>query len=326
VSHSLRLGRIAGIRVGLHWSVAIFAAFISWNLATLYFPEFAPGHSGAVYALSGFIAAVLLAGSILAHELGHSLVALRHGVPIRSITLWLMGGVAHMGREAATPRQACEIAAAGPAVSVAVAFAAGLSAVGAAMVGFGALTVATLGYLALVNAGLALFNLIPALPLDGGRILHAWKWHRGGDREVATVDAARIGRLFGFAIIGFGLFQLLASTGSGLWSILLGFFVLGQAGAERRRAERRIALRNRPALSPLAAMLERFLRPGSTTADTRHGTVFAPGDHHHDEPSAANREAFYQDPFTRARFDRGGGSGRFPGERVIETVEVTRVD
>lgn len=297
MSHSIRLGRIAGIRVGLHWSVAIFAAFISWNLATLYFPEFAPGHSGIVYALSGLAAAVLLGASILAHELGHSLVALRRGVPIRSITLWLMGGVAHMGREARTPRHAFEIAAAGPAVSVAVAVAAGLGAITAAVVGLGALTVATLGYLALVNAGLALFNLIPALPLDGGRILHAWKWHRGGDREVATVDAARIGRMFGFGIIAFGLFQLFAGTGSGLWSILLGLFVLGQAGAERRRAQRRIAQRNRPAMPPIAAMLERLLRSGPAAPGPGFGPTMRP----------------------TPRSPRGDAD-------VIETVEVTRID
>lgn len=305
MSHSLRLGRIAGIRVGLHWSVAIFAAFISWNLATLYFPEFAPGHSGLTYALSGFVAAALLGASILAHELGHSLVALRRGVPIRSITLWLMGGVAHMGREARTPRHAFEIAAAGPAVSVAVAIGSGLAAIGAAATGLGALVVATLGYLALVNAGLALFNLIPALPLDGGRILHAWKWHKGGDREVATVDAARIGRLFGFAIIGFGFFQMFAGAGSGIWSILLGLFVLGQAAAERRRAQHRIAMRNRPPVPPLVAALQRFLRT---------------------PPPPQQRDRQVQDYPYAPGFGRTGPTMRSPRGDVIETVEVTRVD
>lgn len=272
MSDSIRLGRIRGIKIGLHWSVAIFAAFISWNLASFYFPEFAPGHAGGTYAIAGLMAATLLGASILAHELGHSLVAIRHGIKIDGITLWLMGGVARLESDARTPRHAFEIAAAGPAVSVAIAFGAGLTAAGAALAGFGSLTVAMFVYLGIVNAGLALFNLIPALPLDGGRILQAWKWHKGGDREYATVDAAKIGRVFGWMIVGVGLMQLFTGTSSGLWGIMVGLFVISQAKAERRRAERQIAMRDRPAVPAWAAALGRLLgspTPGGPVIDVR---------------------------------------------------------
>lgn len=272
MSDSIRLGRIRGIKIGLHWSVAIFAAFISWNLASLYFPAFAPGYAGTTYAAFGLIAATLLAGSILAHELGHALVAIRHGIKIDGITLWLMGGVARLESEATTPRHAFDIAAAGPAVSIGIAVGSALAALSSGFIGLGALITATFAYLAIVNTGLALFNLIPALPLDGGRILQAWKWHRGGDREYATIDAAKVGRVFGAMIVGVGAIQLFTGTGSGLWGMMIGLFVMSQAKAERKRAERAIALRNRPAMPPWAEMLGRLLG-GQTNAAPAPRTV-----------------------------------------------------
>jgi len=256
VSNTITLGRLRGISIGIHWSVAFFAAFVAWNLATFFYPEFAPGYDGLTYALWGFVAAASLSGSILAHELGHATTAQRRGIGIDGITLWLLGGVARMKRQADTPRDAFAIAAAGPAVSVGLALIAGGLAIGSALVAASPLVVATLGYLALVNAGLALFNMLPALPLDGGRILQSWKWHRGGDREVATVDAARIGRLFGFALVGLGLAQLFGGLGNGLWTIMLGFFVATRARAEGRHAERVIAMRNRRASSPFTPLYQ----------------------------------------------------------------------
>lgn len=266
MSNTLTFGRIRGIRIGIHWSVAFFAAFVAYNLATFFYPEFAPGYAGFTYALWGFLAAGLLSGSILAHELGHATTAQNRGIGIEGITLWLLGGVAQMKAEANTPRDAFAIAAAGPAVSVGLAILTGVLAVGGGLIGGSPLVIATLGYLALVNAGLALFNLIPALPLDGGRILQSWKWHKGGDREVATVDAAKIGRLFGFALVGLGLLQLFGGLGNGLWTIMLGFFVASRARAERRHAERIIAMRNRRAASPLAPLFQLVER---ITAPTR---------------------------------------------------------
>lgn len=254
-SNTMTLGRFRGIQLGIHWSVAFFAAFVAYNLATFFYPEFAPGYDGITYAVWGFAAAGLLSGSILAHELGHATTAQQRGIGIEGINLWLLGGVAQMERPADTPRDAFAIAAAGPAVSVGLAVVTGVLAIGAALLAVSPLIVATLGYLALVNAGLALFNLIPALPLDGGRILQSWKWHRDGDREVATVDAARIGRLFGFAMVGLGLAQLFGGLGNGLWTIMLGFFVASRARAEGRQAERIIAMRNRRASSPFAPLL-----------------------------------------------------------------------
>lgn len=266
VSNSMTLGRINGIHIGLHWSVAIFATFVAYNLASFFFPEFAPGFGSLTYALAGFTAAGLLAGSILAHELGHATTALRRGIGVDGITLWLLGGVARMDAQANKPMDAFAIAAAGPAVSVAIAVGAAGGAIGGSLLGVSSLIVATLGYLAVVNAGLALFNLIPALPLDGGRILQAWKWHKGGDREVATVDAAKIGRLFGFALVGAGLLQLFGGLGNGFFTVMIGFFVASRAKAEGRQAERMIAMRNRSTAPPLLQMLGRLFGGPSQAA------------------------------------------------------------
>lgn len=254
MNDSIRLGRIRGIPVGLHWSLFVFAAVVATNLAGFFFPTFAPGLGRGLYLAAGAVAALLLAASILAHEFGHALVARRHGVGTNGITLWLLGGVARLTAEPRTPRHAFDIAVAGPLVSVALAAAAGTSAVVGAVVGLPTIVVATLGYLGIVNLGLALFNMLPALPLDGGRALQAWKWHRNGDREVATVEAAGIGRRIGQGIIGIGMLQLLMGGGNGLWTAALGLFVLVQANGERRRAERVIAARNRPrtTFDPLA--------------------------------------------------------------------------
>ena len=261
MTDSIRLGRIAGIKVGLHWSVAIFGLFIAWNLSQFFFPEFAPGHTSTTYFAVSLLGAAALGASILAHELGHATVAVRRGVGIDGITLWVMGGVARMTSEPRTPRHAFEIAAAGPAVSVVAAVATGIVAGVGSAAGLGALSVWFFGWLALVNGALALFNLIPALPLDGGRILHAWKWHRGGDREIATVRAAKLGRAFGRAMFVLAAFQLWTDSGNGLWTGLLGLFVISQANADRRRAEHRIAMRNRPTTAPLLSLLRLFGGP-----------------------------------------------------------------
>ena len=265
MNDSIRLGRISGIPVGLHWSLLVFGVVVATNLAGFFFPTFAPGASSAVLLAAGAIAAALLSLSILAHEFGHALVARHHGVGTNGITLWMLGGVARLTGEPRTPRHAFDIAVAGPLVSVAIAAAAGLSAVVSAVVGLPTLVVAVLGYLGAVNLGLAVFNMLPALPLDGGRALQAWKWHRNGDREVATVEAAQIGRRVAQGMIGLGMLQLFLGAGNGLWTAALGLFVLWQANGERRRAERIIAARNRPqaAFDPLAFL--RMVMQGPAT-------------------------------------------------------------
>ena len=234
--------------VGLHWSLFVFAAVLSLSLAGSFLPEFAPGLSGAVYLAAGLSGAVLLSASVLAHELGHAVVAQRHLVRVDGITLWMLGGMARLSSEPTTPRSAFRIAIAGPAVSLGLAVAGGMVTAAGFALGMPSLLVALMAYLAVVNGALAVFNMVPALPLDGGRVLQAWKWRRIGDSAIATVETARIGRMIGYGIVALGLLQLFAGQANGLWLSLIGLFVVSQARREEIRARRIIAARGRPAI------------------------------------------------------------------------------
>jgi Zn-dependent protease len=225
---SLRIGRIAGIPVGVHWSLAVVAALLTTELATGPLRS-TVGGDGTALALASAMAVAFFA-SILAHELGHALVARRHGVGTEGIDLWAMGGVARLSKEPPTPRAAWRIAVAGPAVSaVLVALFAVL-----AVVLSGPAAVA-LAWLAVVNAVVTVVNLVPVAPLDGGRILTALVWWRSGDRTRGQLVAARAGRAFGWVLIGFGTMVTLMG-GFGLFVALLGAFLLLSARAEEASA------------------------------------------------------------------------------------------
>ena len=232
---SLRLGSYAGINIGLHWSVGVILVLLTLTLSGTILPTYAAGYAGISYLLAAVAAAGLFMASIIAHELGHSVVAERNGVKVRGITLFALGGVAALESEPQTPGVAARIAAAGPAVSVAI----GLGSLGAAWlagaIGLSTLTVVGLGWLGVVNLALAVFNMIPALPLDGGRVLQAGLWWRLGDRHTATIRSATIGRYIGWAIITFGFWQVLQGA-SGLWTMLIGFFIVSTARGEELRA------------------------------------------------------------------------------------------
>ena len=232
---SIRLGRYAGISVGLHWSIGIIVALLTVTLSETILPEFAPGHPGPVYLMTALLTAALFLASIAAHELGHSVVAVRNGVRVRGITLFALGGVARLDSEPDDPGAAARIAAAGPAVSVAIGVTSVAVAVGLAALGVPALLVAGLAWLGIINLSLAVFNLLPVFPLDGGRILQAVLWRRGGDRSQATITAATIGRYGGWGLVLFGLWQLFQG-GFGLTTILIGGFVILTARAEAYRA------------------------------------------------------------------------------------------
>jgi Zn-dependent protease len=216
---SFKLGRITGISVNLHWSVALIALLLGGGLA----PVLGLAAAGA--------GVVLFLGSILGHELSHALVARRFGVGTRSIELWALGGMARLDREAPSPKAEGWIAAAGPLASFAIAGASlgawfGLDAAGAIP------TVASvLGWLGLVNLALAVFNLMPGSPLDGGRIVKAVRWRIHGDRHRATRDAARAGTYVGWTIAAAGLW--LTWTGnSGFFLIITGAFIAVNAKSE----------------------------------------------------------------------------------------------
>ena len=236
MSESFRLGRIAGIRVGINVSVLVIVAIVAGSLALGRFPTAYPGRSFLAYALAGALAAVLFLASILAHEIAHAVVARRNGVEVEGITLWLLGGVAQLRGEPRSPGADFRIAAVGPATSVVLGLGFGLLTLVTFALGLG-LPTAVLGYLAGTNLVLALFNLVPAAPLDGGRVLRAFLWRRSHDRVRAATTAARAGRWFGYLLIAYGAFQVFAGGGlGGLWSGLLGLFLVNAATAEEQQA------------------------------------------------------------------------------------------
>jgi len=233
MEENVHLGRVAGVRVGANWSLLVVFWLIAWGLAGTELPHAARGYATAAYWVAGLAVAVVFYGCLLAHELAHAVVARRAGIEVEGIVLWLFGGVSRFKGEAAGPDIELRVSVAGPATSAVlglVFFA--LTRVVSASVG-APLLAAALGWLGWINGLLALFNLAPAFPLDGGRVLRAMLWRRHGDKLQATMSAARAGRVFGFALIGFGLLEFAAGAGlGGLWLVFLGWFVLAAANAE----------------------------------------------------------------------------------------------
>ena len=234
MNENLSLGRIAGIHVGLNWSLLVVAALIAWSIATGILPAAAPGQTSAAYWTAGVISAFVYLASLLAHELAHSIVATRRGVKVEGITLWLFGGVSRFSSESNSPGVQAWITFVGPLTSLllgAVFLLAG------AVVGGGAnsaLLSASLAWLGYINILLGVFNLLPAFPLDGGRILQSLIWRGTGDRLRATRIAARIGMAFAFLFIAYGLITFFAAGSliGGVWAVFLGWFLLSAARAE----------------------------------------------------------------------------------------------
>ena len=224
------LGRVAGIEIGVNWSWLVVFGLITWSLATAIFPEANPGLGDGTYLAMAVVAALLFFASILLHELGHAVRAQREGMEITGITLWLFGGVAKFRGMFPSAGAEFRIAIAGPLVSLVL----GLVFVGAAVVITGAEVVdAVAAWLGYINLSLLVFNLLPALPLDGGRVLRAALWSARKDFRWATRVAASIGRGFGFLFIAGGLaLAFWTDTMSGLWFAFLGWFLLSAASVE----------------------------------------------------------------------------------------------
>ncbi|WP_434741201.1 site-2 protease family protein [Micromonospora sp. SH-82] len=241
---SFRLGRVVGVPVGVNWSVLVIFALIAWALSASQFPRSYPGHPGWLYVLAGLTAAVVFFLGLLAHEVSHAMVAKRNGIEVEGITLWLFGGVAELKGEAKDPGAELRIAGVGPLVSLLLGVLFGVVALAVAMAGGGGLLLGVLSWLAGINVLLAVFNILPAAPLDGGRVLRAAVWKATGDRTRASVVAARAGWILGVLLIGLGIFQFLVGTGiGGLWLALIGWFLIGAAGMEERQARMGSALR-----------------------------------------------------------------------------------
>lgn len=220
---SITLGKILGIPIRLHSSWFLVAALVTWSLAGGYFPQEYPGWATTTYWVVGAVTAIFFFGSVLLHELGHSVLALREKVPVRSITLFIFGGVAQISREPPTAGAEFRIAIAGPITSLLLAGIAGLARL--AMPG-DAVLVAPAAYLARINLGLALFNMIPGFPLDGGRVLRSVLWGFGTNFRKATLWASRVGRAVAFLFILLGVGQIfLGGFLNGLWIAFIGWFL-----------------------------------------------------------------------------------------------------
>ena len=227
---SIRFGKIFGIEVGANWSVLVIASLLSFELTR------GSGGGAAVWFVVIPMVTVFLV-SLLAHELAHSVIAQRNGMEVRGITLWLLGGVAQLGGAMPSAGAQFRIAAAGPAMSYALAgMFAGVS-VAASSLGVGSLVVSAIQWLALVNLVLGTFNLIPAAPLDGGRILASAVWAVTHDRTRADIVATRVGQGFGALAIGAGLVgPMIGIPFVSFWTTLMGFFVFRTATAELQNA------------------------------------------------------------------------------------------
>lgn len=238
--HNFTIGRIAGIRISFNWSWLIVFALIVWSLESNVFPAQDPGLSTSTYVIMALIAAIVFFASILLHELGHSIVARRNGMEIEGITLWLFGGVAQFKDSFKSPGAEFRIGTAGPAVS----FVLGGAFVGLAFLPIGSTPVTgTLFWLGYINLFLLVFNLLPALPLDGGRVLRSALWKAKGDFAWATRISASFGRGFGYLMIGGGVVLFITyGSVSGIWLALIGWFLLGAAGNETRFLRAREAL------------------------------------------------------------------------------------
>ncbi|HUY22475.1 MAG TPA: site-2 protease family protein [Acidimicrobiales bacterium] len=236
---SIRLGRVAGVPVGVHWSVAVIFGLVTWQLATIVFPDAYGTGDRPEYWGAAVAAAVLFFLSLLAHEASHALVARRNGVGVQSITLWLFGGVAQLDGEARTPGADFRIAIVGPGTSVVLAGVFASAQLLLERAGAHGLVVDVATWLWEINLLLAVFNLIPAAPLDGGRVLRAGIWRVSHDHTRASVLAARAGLGFGIVLMGLGIVEFAMGAAVGLWPAFLGWFLFMAARAEETAAKER---------------------------------------------------------------------------------------
>ena len=243
VSHRtdhVQIARVRGIPIYLHFSWVIVFGLIVWTLSTGYFPAQDPDLPASSYWAKGIVASVLFFVSILLHELGHAVVGARHGLRTQSITLFIFGGIAQLEKDPKDGRAEFWMAAAGPLVSLTLA---GVFYVCAILPLAGPSTAAVAKYLAMINLLLALFNLVPAFPMDGGRLLRGALWGPLGKAR-ATQIASGAGTFFAFFLILTGVFTLLRGDPlAGVWYILIGWFIKEASAASYQQVRLDEALR-----------------------------------------------------------------------------------
>jgi Zn-dependent protease len=225
----ISLFKIAGIRISLDFSWFIIFGLVLFALSAGYLPRAFPGQDTQTYWIAGLVATLLFFASVMLHELAHSLVAIRHGIDIPEITLFIFGGVSRLSQEPADPKTEFKIAVVGPLTSFILAAAFG--ALGLALKGLQpSIIPVVVGYLAWINLALGIFNLIPGFPLDGGRILRAFLWWKTGSLTRATKVAADFGKGFALAIMILGGLQIFAGALiNGLWLLFIGMFLRGMS-------------------------------------------------------------------------------------------------
>jgi len=278
--HRFTLFSLFGFKVRVDISLVFLALLVTWSLASAVFPPQLPGLDRATYWWMGVAGTIGLFFSLIFHELSHSLVARRYGLPIRGITLFIFGGVAEMSDEPPSAKAEFWMALAGPAASILLALLAwALSGLGAAA-GVPEPVTAVVRYLALINAVLAVFNLVPAYPLDGGRVLRAALWWRRGDIVGATRSAARAGGAFALLLMGMGVLQVVTGNFiAGMWWFLIGMFLRNAA----RGSYMDILTRGMLAGAPVRRFMTRdpvTVPPGITLQALVEDYVYA---HHHEQ-------------------------------------------
>lgn len=236
----IKLGRIFGIKIGLHYSWLIIALLIAFSLAGHFGAAHPNWDRGVIWGMA-IITAVLFFAAILAHELSHALVAIKRGLPVRSITLFALGGVAQLEKEAEDAKTEFLVSIVGPLASAAIGF---VCLMLAWVLGWTMMTepttplMAMLVWLGYINFGLAIFNLLPGFPMDGGRVFRAIVWWRTGSAQRATRVASLTGQFVAFAFIIFGIFSFFGGAGfSGLWMAFIGWFLLNAAKAAYAQQE-----------------------------------------------------------------------------------------
>lgn len=270
---SLKLGTIWGIPIGVHASWFLVFFLLVWSLSIGYFPEEYPRLNSLAHLILAVITSLLFFASVVAHELGHSFVALRENIPVRSVTLFIFGGVAHISQEPRSPGAEFRIAIAGPFTSLLLG------------VVFGAiwyfskemhLLAAPAIYLARINLILASFNMIPGFPLDGGRVLRAIVWWLTKSFARATRIASISGQFIAFGFIAIGIYQIFSGQFmNGLWIAFIGWFLQNAAAATFSQLNMQEALRGVtvaqamsrecveiPSLTPLSQLIEERILSG----------------------------------------------------------------
>ncbi|MEU8843053.1 site-2 protease family protein [Streptomyces roseus] len=239
---SVPIGRVVGVPLRMHWSVPLLVVLFAYGLGRQTLPVWTPGRSNAVYTLASVAGALLLMGSLLLHETAHAATARRSKISVEDVTLWALGGLTRMGRPQ-TAGAAFAVAVSGPLTSLVIGGAAVGAGIGVdALLGW-AVPAAVLVWLGWANLFLGVFNLLPASPLDGGRVLQALLWWRTGDRDRADRAASRSGQVMGVLLAALGWVSFLRGSSGGLWLVAIGLFITLVAGAERQRAVLQTGLR-----------------------------------------------------------------------------------